>query len=188
MLRNLRPAAFAWVLGCLVSACTSLPPLNDARLLRVSVGTPEEVTRADVRWDFPVLHLHIETERNLLDSDGDLGIGLCGDEMLYRRAFFMWRDRIVWPGVDQSTFGAALRDQGTTQRLEIVLNYTWWQKLADDSQDQVTLQPLERDMCVAFQRFNKPFPTTVGAPLRVPKEMVNAALQPLPSKIRRLKR
>jgi hypothetical protein len=54
---------------------------------------------------------------------------------------------------------------------------------AGEKGQPVVLLPLPDDLCVALYQSNYPFPSSMGRPLRISKDAINAAARPVPRQL-----
>lgn len=92
----------------------------------------------------------------------------------------MWRGHFVTPERARE-IESLIETKVRPQTYEVFFSYVYWERnQGHQSSALVTLQPLPADLCVAMHRWNYPLPSSVGHALRIDKEMVNAAVGPLP--------
>lgn len=143
--------------------------------------------------DWPVLRLSFKSDRNLYlepDDGSSLNVqfSLC-DTKADKRVLhgfglpqLIWKDRFL-------TFRHAsdvTRQQQSSeivQEYEIFFRYVHYDFEGRTAGEPIELLPLDDDLCVALHRYNYPFASSLGRPLRITKEMVNDAAGPLPRRL-----
>lgn len=179
-LRILTFAGLAWT-----TACTNVPPLDDAILLEVSTATtlpdPEHIVGSD---GWPLIRIAFSTERTLLNPDkwGPVRANLyiCGADDprtdWQGRSVVYWQSRAVTrrtgPEIED-----ARGDTRDAQTYEVFVPYTNWQVI----DDEVIMLPPTDDLCLSI--IEQPWWTAVGRPLRVDRTLALRALPPLPRKL-----
>lgn len=139
---------------------------------------------------WPVMRLVFTTDRALFDPEAgavpNAIFYLCtsGPEQGHLYGFGLgevtWHGRIVT--LKRAREIARLREAGArSQTYELFFDYVYWDVAQTRSEgQQITLLPLPDDLCVAMSRWNLPLPASVGRPLRIARERVNAAAGPVP--------
>jgi hypothetical protein len=167
-----------------------LPGEYDAFLIYARTQ-PELATKdAEVlKPQWPTLRLAFQSRRVLFDSSAsvmpDLFFYLCGEGHDKGRLFgwrteIMWRNRSITAGT-ASEIEASLKDGASSQDYEVFFDYVYWDMgRARQRGEPAVLLPLSDDLCMSFYKFDMPFPTIVGRPMRIDKDIINGTLRPLP--------
>jgi hypothetical protein len=149
------------------------------------------VHAADVEpKQWPVVRVAFKSSRVLFDPDASsipsARFFLCGsndEKGLLGMRDVVWRDRFVTPERARQ-IEKSLKDEARPQTYEIFFDYEYWDRGQPRQQGRsVTLLPLPDDLCVALHQWNYPLPSSVGRPLRISKDVINAAIGPLPRQL-----
>jgi hypothetical protein len=90
---------------------------------------------------------------------------------------------MIYPQI-LSDIADALGNGQNPQEYEIFFEYYYWEDVSDSSGTQWRmLVPLPADLCVSLFELNWPLRSTVGRPLRIDRDIVSAAVGPLPRPI-----
>jgi hypothetical protein len=146
----------------------------------------EELFRSHAPW--PEVHLVLQSDHLLLNEDG-LTFYLCdansrGEKLVGLSGQLVWNGHILTPTPTRHV-AELMKAAGQPQQYEIFFTYAYhdnWRLV--EGKWVSTLLPLPEDLCVATRRFNIPFPTSVGRPMRISKDSINSALEPLPREVR----
>jgi hypothetical protein len=133
-------------------------------------------------WPWPEMKLVLESNHSLSNGSG-LNFYLC-DANKRKEQLFGFSGQLVWNGrilTPTSTRQVAelIKAAGQPQQYELFFTYVYYQKVHPVEGKSMSLLPLPEDLCVAMKRYNMPFPTSVGRPMRISKDTINAALGPL---------
>ena len=135
---------------------------------------------------WPVVRVAFKSSRVLFDPDASsirARLLLCGsndEKGLGGMRDVIWRDRFITPERARQ-IEKSLKDEGRPQTYKIFFDYVYWDRGQSRQEGQpVTILPLPDDLCVALHRWNYPLPSSVGRPLRISKDVINAAVGPLP--------
>jgi len=145
--------------------------------------------RPKPRW--PMLRLVFQSHHVLLDPDASSApfvvFYLCDSNNDRVRLWgfgtpaLMWDDRLVVTSTSVRQMATLLGTRAQPQRYEVFFEYVYSDHEHTHAATQpVTLLGLPKDLCVAMERLNYPFPSSVGRPMRISKDVINAALGPLP--------
>ncbi len=145
--------------------------------------------RRATKW--PLLRLTLTSERQLFIEDDlipEVDFNLCSKdkenelEALHSVGHprILWRGQIVHPPVS-SDITKALENGLKPQEYEIFFEYFHWDHAIDSSGiRRAMLLSLSADLCISLYESNWPLQSTLGRPLRIDRELVNAAVGPLP--------
>jgi hypothetical protein len=135
---------------------------------------------------WPVLRMAFQSSRVLFDPDASsmptVVFRFCGSDGNlpgFRMQQVMWRGGFITPERAQE-IDNLIKTGAIPQTYEVFFEYAYWDHKQSQRGAPVTLLPLPDDLCIAMHRWNYPLPASVGHPLRISKEMVNAAVGPLP--------
>jgi hypothetical protein len=145
--------------------------------------------------DWPLMLLAFKSDRRLFTADELmplLDFYLCNpseqdasDELHgFGQSRVLWRGQIIYPPV-ASEIAEALETGLKPQEYEVFFHFIYWgHEQSDDGKRHVMLLPLPSDLCVSLYASNWPLAgPSVGRPLRIDKDLVNAAAGPLPRPI-----
>jgi hypothetical protein len=148
----------------------------------------------DPKPKWPVVRVAFESSRVLFDPDASsmptVSFYLCdsgtkdGRLSGFGTPNVMWHDRFVVSSERAREIDGALRQGDRPQTYEIFFDYVYWDWGQKRQKGQpVTLLPLPGDLCLALHRWNYALPSSVGRPLRISKDVINAAVGPLPRQL-----
>lgn len=182
------------VLALGLSACQSVPSLEAAKLIAVQPATPSDIerfARATEKSrpaasgemiaypgstfrpvDFPKVILIFRSTHNP-EKANDLLIDLypCSQKKTPENGGFI--EGVI---LERSSGAPA----GEEREYELLFNYRN-SPVRQPADTTVTLQPMTEDLCIAFKALNWPVAApTLGPPMRIPRETINAAVGPLP--------
>lgn len=163
----------------IVAGCASAPPLDDATLKNVSLVSLDDLYgSAKSRW--PTLQLTFQSHRPLLEPSGVttfVQFELCNGPHNQCHLYGFGLAEII-PLADESG------PMGQHQEYEVVFDCVYWDRNQGRRKgDPVVLLPLPSDLCIAIIKPSKPFPPSLGRPLRVRREVLNELVGPFPRSI-----
>lgn len=187
-----------------------MPPLTDVTLTQVASATEAEVLRLQaaqnfyteqqkprvrlrvkiVQPDWPWLWVTFESTHQLfnpLEAGQRFAViyfcSLAGPDLEVRRLRpekILWRGRIVGQEVARE-IAEELRTNPGPQEYKVFFRYDNWDRSeAREGEDPITLVPIREDLCLSLKKENYPFSPSIGNPLRINKDLVNAAVGELP--------
>jgi hypothetical protein len=198
------------LLASVVANCAGVPTLSQAELAQVGLATPDEEARLQaakdayrdeqkprirlkvtvIQPDWPILWVTFRSAQQLFNpleaGERYASVYLCSlrDEEVNARRLaresILWRDRIVGQKAARQ-IAEELRAGAAPQEYKVFFRYMNWDRTAPrQNGDPITLVSLEEDLCLSLKKINDPFAPSIGEPLRIDKEAVNAAVGTLP--------
>jgi hypothetical protein len=196
--------------AALVASCAGVPPLADVKLTQVSSADQTEVQRVEsaqnlyteqqkprvrlhlkiIQPDWPWLWVTFESTRQIFNpleaGQRYAAVYLCslaGPDLEVRRLGWqkiLWRGKIVGQEAARE-IAEELKTNPGPQEYKVYFRYQNWDRDEPrEEEDPITLVPLQEDLCLSLKRSSDPFPPSIGEPLRISKDEINAAVGELP--------